>query len=105
MKHNVDFLVKSVGFPLSKFLIYPSLFSYSLEKRIIPRYRVMEALKSMQVQELKRGISSAAIFGLTEKLFLKRYVNNNPESLILLDIYHGRKSGKLIDKETRSYCD
>jgi hypothetical protein len=44
MKRNVDFVVNSVGLPLADLVKYPNLFDYSLEKRIIPRYRVMEAL-------------------------------------------------------------
>jgi hypothetical protein len=105
MKSNVDFVVNSVGLPLADIVKYPTLFDLSLEKRIIPRYRVMEALKSMQVQELKREMSLPKVFKLTEEQFLEKYVISNPESSILLDIYHGQKTGKVnINKETRSEC-
>lgn len=77
---------------------YPNLFSFSLVKRIIPRHRVMEACKSMQV----RG-SLADIARLTEKAFLEKYVNKNAEFSYLWDIYKGGKAGKLIiDEETGS---
>ena len=89
LKRNVDFLVNSVGLSLADLVKYYQLFSYSLEKRIIPRYRVMEALKTMQVQELKREIYLPTIFCMTEKGFMEKFINNNPESSSLLETYHG----------------
>jgi len=89
VKRHVDFLVKSVGLPLDCFVKYPALFGYSLEKRIIPRYRVMEALKSTQVLETE--LIGPRIFCCTEKCFLEKYVNKNADSSILLDIYHSGK--------------
>lgn len=102
VKHHVDFLVKSVGMPLDDLVKNPFMFGYSLEKRLIPRYRVMEASKSMEAQELKRKISLTSLCQMTEKRFLEEYVNLKPEcSSVLLDIYYGRKAVKLIiDKET-----
>lgn len=94
VKRNVDFLVNSVGLPLDDFVKYPLLFSSSLEKNIIPRYRVTEALKSMRV--LKTEMSFPRGVTLTEKCFLEKYVNSNAEfSSVLLDIYHGGKAEKL----------
>jgi hypothetical protein len=59
----------------------------------------------MQVQELKREMSLPEVFYLTEEQFLEKYVINNPESSILLDIYHDRKDGRVtINKETCSEC-
>jgi mTERF domain-containing protein len=89
VERHLDFLIKSMGFPLDYFVTYPALFGYSLEKRLIPRYRVMEALKSMQV--LKSDLICPTIFVLTEKRFLEKYVNNNAHSSILRDIYHSGK--------------
>jgi len=89
VKHHVDFLVKSVGFPSDYLVKYPAMFGYSLEKRIIPRYRVMEALKSVQV--LKTELICPHIYSLTEKRFWEKYVNKNADSAILRDIYHSGK--------------
>jgi mTERF domain-containing protein len=99
LKRHVDFLVNSVGLPLDDVAKYVCLFTCSLEKRIIPRYRVMEALKSMQV--LKTGMSFPNIINLSERHFLEKYVNSNAESFsVLSDIYHGGKAGKFVrDKE------
>jgi len=88
LKRNVDFLVKTVGLPLADIAKYPDLFANSLETRMIPRYRVLEAIKSMQVQASKRGMCFPKIIGLTESRFLEVYVNSNAEfSSVLQDIY------------------
>lgn len=95
LKRNADFLVKTVGLPLTDFVKYPELFLQSLETRMIPRYRVLEALKSMQVQEPKRRIKFPRIVRLTEKRFLEEYVNSSAESSsVLQEIYYGGKAGK-----------
>jgi mTERF domain-containing protein len=91
LKLKVDFLVKSVELPLAELFKYPCLLALSLETRMIPRFRVMEALKSMQEQVLKRESSFSCIAMLTEKCFLDKYVNSNAESLVLRDIYHTAK--------------
>jgi mTERF domain-containing protein len=94
VKRNVDFLVNSAGLPLDDFVKYPLLFSRSLEKNIIPRFRVMEALKSMHL--LNTEMSFIFLVKLTKKKFLEKYVNSNADcSSVLLDIYHGGKAGKL----------
>lgn len=92
LKSIVDFMVNYVELTLSDLVNYPLLLTYSLEKRIIPRFRVMEALASMQVQELK--IPFIRIFHMTENRFLEKYVNRHSKSSVLRTIYHGGKAGK-----------
>eukprot|EP00253_Pinus_taeda_P010773 PITA_10773 len=94
LKRNVDFLVKSLGLPLDDIVRYPLLLTCNLERRIIPRYRVMRALKSMQL--LKRERISPQIVNYTDKQFLEKYVNGNPEySSVLRGIYYGEKAVKV----------
>jgi len=95
LKCNVDFMVKSTGLSLDDLVKYPALPLFSLEKRIIPRYKLMNVLKSMEVPEFKREIYLPTIFNRPEKVFLDKYVNNHPESSILLGIYHGGKTGDM----------
>jgi len=66
IKCNVHFLVKIAGLSLTDLVKYPALFSYSMKTIMFPRYRVMEALKSMQVQvptkkRNKEGLSFLSI--------------------------------------------
>lgn len=97
LKRNVDFLVKTVGLQLADIVKHPDLFGNSLERRIIPRYIVLEAMKSKQVQVPKRGMHFPKIISLTEKRFLEEYVNSNAEfSTALQDIYGKGKAGKLV---------
>eukprot|EP01018_Ginkgo_biloba_P026596 Gb_12368 [translate_table: standard] len=87
VKRNVDFLVESIGLPLGIIAKTPFLLSCSLEKRLIPRYRVAEALKLMPV--LKKRSSFPRIVLLTEEKFLKTFVDSYPEFSVLRDIYKG----------------
>jgi mTERF domain-containing protein len=100
LKHHVDFVVNSLGLSLADLVKHATLFTFSVEKRMIPRYRVLEALKSMKV--LRTKMRWLNVFRLSEKHFLEKYVNSNPEfSSVLWDVYHGGKAEKLItDKET-----
>lgn len=60
----LEFMVNSVELPLPDLVKYPLLLTYNFEKRIIPRFRVMEALASTPVQELK--IPFIQIFHMTK---------------------------------------
>lgn len=91
LKPKVDFLVESAGLPLAELVKYPTLLGYSLEKRMIPRFRVWKALKSMQEQGVKREGRFSSIAILSEKRFLDKYVNSNVKSFGLWGINHNAK--------------
>lgn len=92
LKHNVNFVVNIVGLPLAYLVQYPNLFGYRVETRMFPRYRVMEALKSMDLELPKKKVAKfGRIVRLREELFLEKYIYSNAESSFLLDIYHGRR--------------
>lgn len=102
LKRNVDFLVKTVRLELTDIVKFPDLFANSLERRMIPRYIVLEAMKFKQLQVSKRERCFPVIIQLTEKRFLEEYVNSNAKfSSVLQDIYRKGKAGKLVlGKET-----
>lgn len=88
MKRNLEFLVNSAAVPLSEIVRYPDLLMYSLESRIIPRYRVMKAVKSMT--EVKRMPNFRSVIRMTEKCFLNKFVNPfSDEAPFLWGIYSG----------------
>lgn len=104
LKHHVDFLVKFAGLTLADFDKDPLLFQLSLEKRVIPRCRVIKALESMGF--LKTKMHFRHILRMSEKSFLEIYVDSNEKSSVLLDIYRCVKDGKLnIDMDTSSELD
>lgn len=97
------FLVKFAGLTLADFDKDPLLFQLSLEKRVIPRCRVIKALESMG---LKTKMHFRHILRMSEKSFLEIYVDSNEKSSVLLDIYRCVKDGKLnIDMDTSSELD
>jgi mTERF domain-containing protein len=104
LKCHVDFLVKSAGLTFADLVKHPTMFRSSLEKRLIPRHRVIESLKSMQMW--KTEVYFPKIARLSEKRFLEIYVDSNAESSVLRAIYHCGKAGKFsIYKETSSESD
>jgi mTERF domain-containing protein len=104
LKNNVDVLVSYAGISLDDLAQYPSLLGYGLERMTIPRYRVTEALKSMQV--LKTEMGFPRVVNLSERRFLEKGLNSNAKSSsVLQDVYRGGKAGKLIiSRETYSEC-
>lgn len=89
MKRTMDF-INSVSLPLSDVVKYPVILSCSLETRLIPRYRVIEALNSMSLSKKPRSFPISVT--LSEKDFLKKYLDCYAESSELLTIYKGVQS-------------
>lgn len=103
LKRNVDFLLNTARLQLADIVKYPNLLANSLERRLIPRYMVLEAMKFKQLQVSKKERRFPVILASTEKRFLE-YVHSNAEfSSVLQDIYRRGKAGELvIGKETWS---
>ncbi|CAL9117196.1 unnamed protein product [Musa textilis] len=71
LKMKMEFLVNEAGYAPSYIALRPVLLAYSLEKRLIPRYQLMAALKS-------RGLCAGdhkllTYMGVPEKKFLESY--------------------------------
>ncbi|XVF82913.1 hypothetical protein PTKIN_Ptkin16aG0089300 [Pterospermum kingtungense] len=83
---TMNFYVKTMGFKSSYIAIRPALLSYSLERRLIPRYSVLQAL-------LSKGLIdkfSASSLVCSEKLFLQRFVTSY-EDPYLLKLYEEKR--------------
>lgn len=97
MKNNADVLVGSAEISLDGFPKYPTFLGYGLQRTMISRYRVMVALKSMQV--LKTEMGFPRVLNLSERSFLEKYLKWNAKSFSTLqDFYRGEKAGKLINE-------
>lgn len=85
----VDFLVNRMGFLPATIFESPILFSYSLEKRIVPRCLVV---RSLQLKGLiKKDSRLLGFLPKTEKRFLERYVMKYKEEVPeLLCVYQGK---------------
>ncbi|WJZ86937.1 hypothetical protein VitviT2T_006350 [Vitis vinifera] len=70
---KMDFFVNKMGRESSLIAHRPFLIGLSLEKRIIPRYSVVQVLLSKGL--INKDISLVVLFESTEKTFLERFVN------------------------------
>ncbi|KAK1294222.1 hypothetical protein QJS10_CPA16g01293 [Acorus calamus] len=72
IRKMMDFFLKEPGLELSSISSRPNLMLYSLEKTIIPRYSVINVLKSHGL--LNKDVSLLMICILKEEKFLEKYV-------------------------------
>eukprot|EP01018_Ginkgo_biloba_P036368 Gb_12966 [translate_table: standard] len=84
---HMDFLVNTLKCVPSIIVSYPQIFTTSMEARIMPRYRVLQMLQSMQLP--KESFSIMNMFSATEKRFLEKFVFKYGESSGLYEIYKG----------------
>ncbi|OVA06460.1 Mitochodrial transcription termination factor-related [Macleaya cordata] len=85
----MDFFVNQMGYNPSFLAEHPHLITYSLEKRIIPRCRVLRILVSKGLIKKKFHLTSVLTIG--EKSFLERYViKNEKEVPELLKAFEGQ---------------
>ena len=83
---TMDFFINKMGKESSLISRRPVLLLFSLEKRIIPRYSVVQVLLSKGL--ICKDFSLPAVFEPTEKMFLHKFVNAyKEEALQLLNLY------------------
>ncbi|RVX22206.1 hypothetical protein CK203_001515 [Vitis vinifera] len=83
---TMDFFVNKMGRESSLIARRPLLISLSLEKRIIPRYSVIQVLLSKGL--IKNDTSLVVLFESTEKMFLRKFVNGfKEEASQLMKLY------------------
>lgn len=75
---SMDYFVKELGYSPSYVVSYPKLLTYSLEKRIIPRFNVLRILKSKGLQ--KRNIGLHSVVSLSEKRFSEKFLHPHKQS-------------------------
>ncbi|XP_038682892.1 uncharacterized protein LOC119983302 isoform X2 [Tripterygium wilfordii] len=86
---GMDFLVNKMGYPSQVIAQFPMGLFFSLERRIIPRCRVIQVLSSKRL--IKDGLSLASFLVPVEKCFLERFVNKYyAEIPQLLSVYEGK---------------
>ncbi|KAL2339055.1 hypothetical protein Fmac_013501 [Flemingia macrophylla] len=83
------FWMGRLGWDHSALVASPTLFSYSLEKRVIPRALVVQHLISRGL--IKKGASLVTPFSMTDEAFLQKYVKCfEDETSTLLELYQGK---------------
>ncbi|XP_058723453.1 uncharacterized protein LOC131595152 [Vicia villosa] len=84
----MSFWIKQLGWDPSALMAALNLFEFSLEKRLIPRALVVQYLLSKGL--MKKSASLRTPFGLSDELFMKKYVDcYEDEASRLLRLYQG----------------
>ncbi|CAK7351303.1 unnamed protein product [Dovyalis caffra] len=81
----MDLFVNKLGWESSFVAKNPTISSYSLEKRLIPRALVLQFLVSKGLVE--KGFRSLAFFNTPENMFQQIFINNHAESTEILQFY------------------
>ncbi|KAL2899846.1 Transcription termination factor MTEF18 mitochondrial [Bienertia sinuspersici] len=72
IKEKLDFLMNEVGYTPDFIVSRSSLFTYSVEKRLLPRHRILQFLKEKRLLRIDYLLFSVSI--LSESDFVKRFV-------------------------------
>ncbi|XP_050137704.1 transcription termination factor MTERF2, chloroplastic-like [Malus sylvestris] len=85
----MELLVNKMGWPLRMITKYPVVMSLSLEKRIIPRCKVVKVLRLKGLVNIE-NLSLSTVFLPTEKKFLDRFVTSYLHQVPqIVSVYHG----------------
>ncbi|PON50880.1 Mitochodrial transcription termination factor [Trema orientale] len=91
LQFGIDFFLSTVGFEKSILIKTPSLLMFGMEKRVIPRYKVLQVLKSKRL--LKNKQSFYTMLHYNEAKFLEEFVLKfRDDAEELLEAYKGHIS-------------
>lgn len=83
----MSFWVDELGWDASVLMAAPTLFGYSIEKRLTPRALIVKYLLSKGL--IKEGASLATPFNVTDAHFQRRYVKRFKETSKLVKLNQG----------------
>ncbi|KAF8053193.1 hypothetical protein N665_1450s0008 [Sinapis alba] len=85
VKKKTEFLVEEMDWSLETVVSHPQFFSYSMEKRMVPRCNVIKALmtKGLLGSELP---SVCSVLACTDKVFLRRYVRKHDDKELVAEL-------------------
>ncbi|RID44699.1 hypothetical protein BRARA_I01477 [Brassica rapa] len=85
VKKKTEFLVEEMDWSLEAVVSHPQVFSYSMEKRMVPRCNVIRALmsKGLLGSELP---SVCSVLACTDKVFLRRYVRKHDDKGLVAEL-------------------
>ncbi|XP_058186997.1 uncharacterized protein LOC131303944 [Rhododendron vialii] len=73
LKFGIDFFLNDVKLERDVLVSNPSCLMFSMEKRVIPRYRVLQVIKSKRL--LQKGPSFVCVLRLSEEEFLTKFIS------------------------------
>ncbi|KAL4197670.1 hypothetical protein AMTRI_Chr04g189440 [Amborella trichopoda] len=89
--------INILNFDKDYLVLHPSLLCFDFEGRVLPRHKVLQALKSKNL--VKKDIGLSGICGLTEEKFLQYLLGFGDEADFLLRIYNASKENTRISGE------
>ncbi|KAM7459871.1 hypothetical protein LguiA_036144 [Lonicera macranthoides] len=88
IRRTVDFYVNTMKLKPEVLASRPSLLCYALNRRIRPRYNIIQVLESRKL--LKKKFKITTLFRLPEKVFLEKFVDKHLDQIPnLLEVYRG----------------
>ena len=95
IRAGMDFFVNTLKLGLQHVIACPQLLTYSIDKRLLPRYNVLKILESKKL--IKKDLKIKNLLKINEKEFLKNYVYKYVDDIPgLLDLYGGADKAKKI---------
>jgi mTERF domain-containing protein len=99
----MDFLVNKMGWPSANIAMNPAVLLFSLEKRIMPRFSVIQILVAKDL--IKNELSLSTILIPKERRFLEKFVikfqNDIPQ---LLNVYQGKMDLLEVGSRSEKVC-
>ncbi|KAF7130882.1 hypothetical protein RHSIM_Rhsim10G0153000 [Rhododendron simsii] len=88
LKLGIDFFLKEVKLGRNALVSYPICLMFSMEKRIVPRYRVLRVIMSKGLLQKEPSLSS--LLTISEVEFLGKFIARFPDDAKeILEIYKG----------------
>ncbi|CAN6164532.1 unnamed protein product [Urochloa humidicola] len=100
LHRKIQFLINEVGLEPQYIVQRPALFTYSLEKRLVPRHCVMKLLLAKGLLDSNRSFYSLVQYG--EEIFKLRYIDNHKDSVPGLADTYATPCGGVVP--TAVYC-
>jgi mTERF domain-containing protein len=95
LRRKIEFMVAEVGLDLEYIVERPMLFTYSLEKRMRPRYYVAKILQANGLMKKSVGFRRLVAYG--EDNFIATYIDSNKDTVPgLADAYAANRAGKMV---------
>ncbi|XP_059439091.1 transcription termination factor MTERF15, mitochondrial-like [Corylus avellana] len=99
----MDFLMNKMGLPSANIARNPKVLFYSLEKRIMPRFSVIQILQAKGL--VKNDLSSGSIILPSERCFVEKFLikfqDDVPE---LLNVYQGKMDLIEVGSQSQNVC-
>jgi mTERF domain-containing protein len=95
LRRKIEFMVTEVGLDPEYIVKRPMLFTYSLDKRMKPRYYVAKVLQAKGL--MKKSVGFRRLVGYGENSFVATYIDSNKDAVPgLADAYAANRAGKML---------